>query len=178
MNKKLKNELTEWVKAISIALVCGIAITLVIQPTMVSGQSMHPTLENNDYLIINRLAYGTDEPQRGDIVVFKTKLTDNKSHKEKNLVKRVIALPGEHIVIKDSKVYINDKLLDESYIKGIYTSGYIDMIVPNNQVFTMGDNRPESADSRMEEIGTVSLDDIVGKVSLRLYPFDKVGNID
>lgn len=178
MNNKVKSDLIEWIKTFSIALVCGIVITFVVQPTIVSGESMQPTLENKDYLIINKLAYENDIPKRGDIIVFKTKLIDNKSKKKKNLVKRVIALPGEHIVIKNSEVFINGEFLNESYIHGIYTYGDIDMVVPKNHVFTMGDNRPDSADSRMEEIGAISLDDVVGKVSLRLFPFDKVGDIE
>lgn len=87
-------------------------------------------------------------------------------------------MPGEHIVIKNNEVYIDGKLLDESYINGVYTSGDIDIIVPENHIFTMGDNRPYSGDSRNSEVGTISLDDVVGKVSIRLYPFDKLGTVN
>ena len=90
---------------------------------------MYPTLKDNDYLFINKLTYEVEGPKRGDIIVFKTELIDDKSSKKKSLVKRVIALPGEHIVIKNSEVYIDDELLNESYIKGVYTSGDIDIIV-------------------------------------------------
>lgn len=178
MNIKIKQDIWEWTKAISISLVLAIGITFIAQPIIVSGQSMYPTLENNDYLFVNKLAYKTEEPKRGDILIFKTQLLDTKSNKKKDLVKRVIALPGEHIVIKNSKVYINGKLLDENYIKNVDTLGAIDIIVPENEIFVMGDNRPVSQDSRSYEIGTVSINDIVGKVSLRIYPFDKVGFIE
>lgn len=178
MNKRLKSELIEWIKTLATALVLALAITCVVQPTMVSGQSMYPTLENNDYLFINKLAYHVESPKRGDIIVFKTELLDNKSYKGKKLVKRVIALPGEHLVIKNSEVYVDGKLLDETYINGADTLGDIDIIVPQNRVFAMGDNREKSMDSRSSEIGTVSEDDIVGKVSIRVYPFDKLGSID
>ena len=178
MNTKVKHEILEWIKTISISLVIAIGATFIVQPTIVRGQSMYPTLENKDYLFINKLAYKNEDPKRGDIIVFKTELIDIKSNKKKDLVKRVIALPGEHIVIKNSEVYINGELLDEIYLKDIYTSGDIDMIVPENHVFTMGDNRPDSLDSRNYEIGTVSINDIVGKVSMRVYPFDKLGNIN
>ena len=87
-------------------------------------------------------------------------------------------MPGEHIVIKNSEVYIDDELLNESYIKGVYTSGDIDIIVPENNIFIMGDNRENSLDSRDDRIGTISLDDVVGKVSMRVYPFDKIGSIN
>lgn len=178
MNKKVKDEILEWIKTISVSLVIAMGVTFIVQPTIVRGQSMYPTLENKDYLFINKLAYKTEEPKRGDIIVFKTEMIDSKSNKKKDLVKRVIALPGEHIVIKNSEVYINDELLDEIYLKDVYTSGDIDIIVPENNVFTMGDNRPDSLDSRSYEIGTVSINDIVGKVSMRVYPFDKLGNIN
>lgn len=178
MNTKTKHEILEWVKTISTSLVIAIGITFIVQLTIVSGQSMYPTLENNDCLFINKLTYKTEEPQRGDIIVFKTELLDSKSNKKKDLVKRVIALPGEHITIKNSKLYINGKLLHENYIKNVDILEDIDITVPENEIFVMGDNRPASHDSRNYDIGTVSIDDIIGKVSVRIYPFDKVGAIE
>lgn len=153
-------------------------ITLIVQPTIVSGKSMDPTLENKDYLFVNKLAYKAEGPKRGDIIVFKTDLIDKKSNKKKDLVKRVIALPGEKIVIKNSKVYINNKYLDESYINDVYTEGDINIVVPENHIFVMGDNRTDSSDSRDQDIGTISLDDIIGKVAIRIYPFNKIGKIN
>lgn len=177
MKRKLKNEIIDWIKTICISGVIAVGITLIAQPTIVNGQSMYPTLENKDYLIVNKLAYNNKVPKRGDIIVFKTELIDNETSKKKNLVKRVIALPGEHLVIKDNHVYINDKYLSEDYINNVYTSGDIDIIVPDNHVFTMGDNREDSDDSRKSYIGTIPLDNIVGKVAVRAYPFDKIGNV-
>lgn len=178
MNKKVRSELIEWAKSISVSIVLAMVITIVVQPTTVSGESMYPTLKDNDYLFINKLTYEVEGPKRGDIIVFKTELIDDKSSKKKSLVKRVIALPGEHIVIKNNEVYIDDELLNESYIKGVYTSGDIDIIVPENNIFIMGDNRENSLDSRDDRIGTISLDDVVGKVSMRVYPFDKIGSVN
>ncbi|MEG0578226.1 MAG: signal peptidase I, partial [Bacilli bacterium] len=89
--------------------------------------------------------------------------------------KRVISLPGEHIVIKDGEVFIDGKKLNENYLHGVNTDGNIDMIVPQNHIFTMGDNRPNSGDSR--EIGTINIDDVIGKVDIRLYPFNKIGTV-
>lgn len=174
MNKKVKNELIEWTKSIFVSMFILIIIMLVVQPTTVSGQSMYPTLKDKDYLLINKLIYQIKGPKRGDIVVFKKEIDDDKSSKKKSLVKRVIALPGEHIVIKNGQIYIEGEILNESYIEDIYTSGYVDIVVPENNIFIMGDNRIESLDSRDDKIGTVSLDDVVGKVSMRLYPFDKI----
>lgn len=178
MNIKLKNEIIQYIKTICIAGIIAIGINLVVKPTIVSGESMYPTLENKDYLIINRLSYKNDIPERGDIIVFKTELIDNESNKKKNLVKRVIGLPGEHLVIKDSKVYIDGNYLEEEYLNNIYTEGDIDIIIPDNHVFTMGDNRENSDDSRKSYIGTISLEDILGKAFVRMYPFNKVGQIE
>lgn len=175
MSKKIKQEIISLLKSISFAVILALAISTFIKPTIVNGQSMYPTLKDKDYLIVNKLAYINQNPQRGDIIVFKTDLIDNNTNKKKDLVKRVIALPGEHIVIKDGEVFIDSKKLNEDYLHGVNTDGNIDMIVPKNHIFTMGDNRPKSRDSR--EIGAINIDDIIGKVDIRLYPFNKIGNV-
>lgn len=173
MTENIKKEIISWMKTISVSILLAFSITLFIKPTVVNGESMYPTLTNNEYLIVNKLSYINHPPKRGDIVVFKTNLIDNKTNKKKDLVKRVIALPGEHIIIKNNEVFIDGKKLNESYLDEINTDGNIDMIVPQNHIFAMGDNRPKSIDSR--EIGSIDIDDVIGKVSIRLYPFNKIG---
>lgn len=177
MNKKIYKEIFEWVRSIFIAVVIAICIQIFISPTIVNGESMYPTLENNDFLIINKLAYTNKLPNRGDIIAFKTDLIDSKTNKKKDLIKRVIALPGERITIKDYSVYINGQLFSENYINNIDTSGDIDIIVPEGHVFVLGDNRGNSADSRDSIIGTIRSDDIIGKASVRLFPFNKIGKL-
>ncbi|GAA0702876.1 signal peptidase I [Paraclostridium ghonii] len=172
MTGKIKKEIISWLKTISVSMLLVFSITLFIKPTIVNGESMYPTLNNNDYLIVNKLSYIKQAPKRGDMLVFKTGLIDNKTNKKKDLVKRVIALPGEHIIIKDGEVFIDGKKLNEEYLHGVTTDGNIDMIVPQNHIFTMGDNRPKSGDSR--EIGAINIDDVIGKVDIRLYPFNKI----
>lgn len=176
MSENFKKELIEWIKIIATALIFAFIITQFIRPTLVRGQSMYPTLEEDDYLIINRIAYKVGEPKQGDIIVFSTNLLqDNGEHKD--LVKRVIATEGDHIKIENSKVYVNDKLIDEPYIHDEYTDGDIDITVPENKIFAMGDNREESLDSRYEEVGLVDEKNVMGKVILRLFPFDKIGTV-
>lgn len=175
MTEKIKKEIISWLKTISVSMLLAFSITLFIKPTIVNGESMYPTLNNNEYLILNKLSYIKQAPKRGDILVFKTDLIDNKTNKKKDLVKRVIALPGEHIVIKDGEVFIDGKKLNEDYLHGVNTDGNIDMIVPQNHIFTMGDNRPKSGDSR--EIGAINIDDVIGKVDIILYPFNKIGTV-
>ena len=176
MSEKFKKEIIEWGKVIVTALVFAFIITQFIRPTLVRGESMYPTLVENDYLIINRMAYKLGKPKDGDIIVFKTDLLQDNG-KQKDLVKRVIATEGQHIKIEDSKVYVDDKLLDEPYIHDNYTSGDIDMIIPEGKVFAMGDNREKSLDSRYEEVGLVNEKDIMGKVMIRLFPFNKIGPV-
>ena len=176
MSEKFKKEIIEWGKVIITALVFAFIITQFIRPTLVRGESMYPTLVENDYLIINRMAYKLGKPKDGDIIVFKTDLLQDNG-KQKDLVKRVIATEGQHIKIEDSKVYVDDKLLDEPYIHDNYTSGDIDMVIPEGEVFAMGDNREKSLDSRYEEVGLVNEKDIMGKVMIRLFPFNKIGPV-
>lgn len=170
-------EILEWIKTIAVALVIAFIITTFIRPTLVRGYSMYPTLEENDYLIINRMAYKNNIPTRGNIIVFKSHLIQENG-KSKDLVKRVIAVPGDHLIIKDSKVYINDKLQNESYIHEAYTSGDIDTVIPEGDIFAMGDNRENSMDSRDPQVGLVPIEDIMGKVVVRLYPFNKIGSVE
>ncbi len=177
MKEKIKNEIIEWVKIIATALVFAFIITQFIRPTLVRGESMYPTLEEDDYLIINRMAYKVGEPKKGDVIVFKTNLLQEDG-KKKDLVKRVIAVEGDHIKIENSEVFVNDKKLEESYIHDNYTDGYIDMVIPEDEVFAMGDNRERSLDSRYEDVGLVEEKDIMGKVMIRLFPFNKIGSID
>lgn len=177
MSDKFKTELFEWAKIILTALIFAFVITQFIRPTLVRGESMYPTLEENDYLIINRITYKIGNPKPGDIIVFSTNLKQENGE-DKDLVKRVIATEGDHIKIEDSKVYVNDKLIEEAYIHEEYTEGSIDVTIPENKIFAMGDNREESLDSRYEEVGLVDEKDIMGKVMIRLFPFNKIGSID
>lgn len=177
MNDKIKKEAIEWIKILATALVFAFIITQFVRPTLVKGESMYPTLKEGNYLIINRMAYKTGEPKYGDIIVFSTQLLQEDGNK-KDLVKRVIAVEGDHIKIQDSQVYINDKLIDEPYIHNNYTEGNIDMVIPKDKVFAMGDNREKSLDSRYEDVGLVDEKDIMGKIMIRLFPFNKIGKVD
>jgi len=177
MKDNVRKEIIDWVKTIVISLALAFLIVQVIKPTIVSGESMYPTLNDRDYLILNRMAYKFGDIDRGDIIVFKTDLKQDNG-KEKDLIKRVIAIPGDHLVIKDSKVYINGEVQDEPYIHNEYTSGDIDIVIPDNNVFVMGDNRQNSRDSRSSDVGLVNESDIIGEVMIRLFPFNKIGTVN
>ena len=167
----------EFIKDIAIALVIVIAITLIIKPTIVKESSMEPTLYENNYLFVNKLAYLTkDHPDYGDIIIFKSDIDKDDGSGKKILIKRVIAVENDVVTVSEGNVYRNGIKLDESYTLEGFTSGDIkDYAVPENDVFVMGDNRGVSLDSRSGEVGTISEDSIIGKAFFRLYPFSEIG---
>lgn len=170
----MKEEIIEWIKTIILSLVIALVITTFVKPTIVKNYSMSPTLEENDFLIINRFLYKRSTPKKGDIVVFQSNLKTD-TGEDKLLIKRVIAVPGDHILIREGKVYINGKLLEEDYIPGVYTDGFVDITIPEEKVFVMGDNRGNSLDSRDSHLGLIDYDVIMGKAFVRLFPFNKIG---
>lgn len=167
-------------------VVAFILTSFVFQQYEVDGPSMETTLHNQDRLIVVKVARTWSDitghpyiPQRGNIVIFSENgLYNSSGVAEKQLVKRVVALPGERVVINNGVLTVYNKQNPNgfdpdktmSYGKVITTtSGNIDEIVPPNNVFVMGDNRPDSLDSRY--FGTVPVKNIIGKVDLRIYPF-------
>lgn len=177
LKDKIKKEVIEWIKIIVTSLAIALVITHFIRPTLVQGSSMYPTLEEKDYLIINRVAYNKKLPEKEDIIVFKTELLQDNG-KKKDLVKRVIGLPGDHIKISDNSVYLNGDLLNEEYLSSsVVTEGNIDITIPDDYIFVMGDNRQHSMDSRDPDVGLVKIEDIMGKVVIRLLPFNKIGKV-
>ncbi len=158
--------------AISLAIIIPVRYFL-IQPFYVKGASMEPNFFDHEYLIIDELSYRLNDPQRGDIVVFKYPKDPTQY-----FIKRVIGMPEETVEIIDGKVRIYNKehpngfFLDETgYIDGVFTSSRQIQPLKKGQYYLMGDNRPASLDSRI--FGPVERDFIVGKVLLRGYPVDR-----
>lgn len=193
--KGLVGELVEIINVFIMAIIFAVLIVQVIRPTRVDGLSMYPTLDNNDYLIINRISRYTGV-ERGDVVVFDSSMEINSLKKNKStfktivdftlqddsntkdLVKRVIAVGGDHIQISDNQVKVNGKLLDEKYVsEGNRTEGNIDAVVPKGHLFCMGDNRMRSLDSRYTEVGYVPENKIIGTVLVRLLPISSMGTV-
>lgn len=169
----------EFIKDLIIAVVIVLIVTAIIKPTIVKESSMEPTLYENNYLFINKLAYITKEhPEYEDIIVFKSDLDKDDGNGKKLLIKRVIGVENDTITISEGKVYRNGFEISEPYIMDGYTSGEVyEYTVPENEIFVMGDNRSVSLDSRAPEVGTVSEDDVVGKAFIRIYPFGDFGMI-
>jgi len=163
---QLKEELVAWVKTLlSAAVYAVLIVTFGFQVARVEGQSMAPTLADQDRLIVNKLAYRIGTPQVGDIVMLYYPLNPDKS-----FVKRVIAEEGDQIRIVDGRVYRNDVLIPDDYVPTEFRShdDYGPQVVPQGYYFVMGDHRNNSSDSR--HWGFVPKKYIIGKVQLRWWP--------
>jgi signal peptidase I len=167
--------LRELVEVIVLAVILYFGISFAVQAVHVEGLSMFATLDDNDYLIANKIDYRLHAPQRGDIIILRPP-SDN----SKDFIKRIIALPGERILISHGFVYINGHKLDEPYLPEAWTQldtwgGPDGMVVPPNSYFVMGDNRNRSQDSRI--FGFIGRDRIDGRAWFRIWPLNHFGNI-
>jgi signal peptidase I len=163
---QVKEELVAWVKTLMSAAVYAVLIvTFLFQVARVEGQSMAPTLEDQDRLIVNKLVYRIGEPRRGDIVMLYYPINP-----EKSFVKRVIAEEGDTVRIVDGRVYVNDIPLKDDYVASEYRShdDWGPQVIPEGYDFVMGDHRNNSSDSR--HWGMVPKKYIIGKVQIRWWP--------
>ncbi len=148
-------------------------VTYVTHRSRVHTSSMEATLSDGDNIMMDTISYRFHEPERFDIISF-----PNYSNPDEYLIKRIIGLPGEKIQIKEGKIYINDEELSESYgLETIQAGGRAELPIQlgTDEYFVMGDNRNDSLDSRMEEVGNIKREDIDGKAWLRIWPFNKFG---
>jgi len=159
-------------------LIIALAIALpfrffIAQPFIVSGSSMEPTFLDKEYLVVDEITYRFQPPQRGDVVIFKYPLDTSKY-----FIKRIVGLPGEHVVVEGNRVIIYNKEnpqgfeLSEPYIK-YPSSKTSNTALKDDEYFTMGDNRDKSLDSRYW--GPMPKKDLVGRAILRLFPPSKIG---
>jgi signal peptidase I len=164
--ERFAEELITWLKTLaSAAVYATLIVTFVCQVARVEGQSMEPTLEDQDRLIVNKLVYRIGEPRRNDVVMLYYPLNPNKS-----FVKRVIGEPGDDVYITDGRVYVNGIPLKDDFIPAKFRSHdeYGPIRVKEGHYFVMGDHRNNSSDSRMW--GEVPKMYILGKVQLRWWP--------
>lgn len=166
------DEGVEWGKSVVIAIIIAFLIkTFIFNSTLVMGSSMEPTLHPSDRLFAEKISIYLKKYDRGDIIVLKAPDEDKKDY-----IKRIIGLEGDKVEIKDGQVYINNELLLEDYIlEDSYTHSYgeISWLVPEGEVFVLGDNRDDGASKDSRVFGTISVDSIKAVTCFRYYPFDK-----
>lgn len=183
-------EIVEWIKALVIAVVLVFIIRqFLFSPFIVDGPSMEPNFESGERLIVNKILYTFREPKFGEVVVFDV------PEQGRKFIKRVIGVPGDKIKLEGDNLYINDQLVEESYIKEAIEAAHArgelyngdgasynfpndmvqEMVVPEGAVFAMGDHRDNSTDSRM--IGFVEDKEIVGRADVIFWPLDKISFI-
>lgn len=172
VNNRFAKELRGWILSIIAAAIIAFVIkALLFDIIEISGPSMVPTLHDFDRVAIEKLCTYTGNYKRGEVIIL-----DPGSKGEGIYIKRIIALPGELLEIKEGKVYIDGSLLEEDYLQEFtYTDIDTRITVPEDCVFVMGDNRRVSEDSR--RIGPIPIKNIKGHALFRLYPFDHMGKI-
>ena len=188
MNINLYNKKPKWKKYVKGLVLWVIEIALVIlaayfiieyavEKTTMMGVSMSTTLNDGDKIIINKIAYLRDEPERFDVIVF----SQSKNGHGYYNIKRVIGLPGETVEIINGAVYINgEKLREVIEVEAMRVAGLAEetIVLGENEFFVLGDNRNYSEDSRFANIGIIVKEDIIGKAWLRLEPFSIIDKIN
>ena len=181
-NAKIK-EFLEWIKSTVITCVITIAvITFIVSPTVVNGDSMMPTYEDGDIVLVNKIGKKISGIERFDVIVFE-------APNGETYIKRVIGLPGDHIAYENDTLYINDEAHEEAYLD-VYKKQLLDnspltedftlqsatdySTIPEGYLFVLGDNRRNSLDSRYASVGLVPMEKVFGKTNIRFYPLDSI----
>jgi signal peptidase I len=173
----------EWIAVIGGAVLLAVIVKAVLlQAFYIPSASMYPTLQKGDRVLVNKLSYKLHDVNRGDVVVFERPPSETATDIP-DLIKRVVGLPGEEIVIEGGHVYVDGRMLEESYLpEGVTTSADNAPLkctrddpcqVPDGDVWVMGDNRNDSKDSRY--FGPIDEDTIVGRAFVVVWPLDRLG---
>jgi len=181
-NSQQENEgswIGELTRTIGLSIVLALGIrTFVAEARWIPSESMVPTLQKYDKLIVDKLSYHFVNPQRGDIVVFSPTTNIKKEHPNLKdaFIKRIIGLPGDKVEIKGERVYINDRPLQEKYIEAPPQYQYGPVTVPHDSYLVLGDNRNNSYDSHFW--GFVPRENIIGRAVVRFWPPNRIGELD
>jgi len=175
--------LLEFIQSIVLALAVFVLFYLfVAQPNEVKGSSMFPNFKDKQYLLTEKISYQFNNPQRGDVVIFKAPASEPCAADECEYIKRVVGVPGDKVMVKEGDVYLNGEKLDQSFLPemvysspGEYMEEGVEKEVPEGKYLCFGDNRPNSRDGR--EFGPIDRDLIIGKAFFRYWPVDSVGLI-
>lgn len=176
--KRLVRELFIWIGEIAAVILLSYLIVAfgLVRISMI-GDSMQPTLQDGNSIVVNKMSYRFKKPKRNDVIVFKQSGSEHSYYN----IKRVIGLPGETVQIKDGFVYINGKKLKEEFRFDEIANGGLaneEIKLDAKEYFVLGDNRNASEDSRYTNIGLVMKQDIVGRAWMRVKPFDFVSKIN
>lgn len=178
MIKNIFSALIDFLQGIVVILAIMVMIYLfIMSPQEINGASMEPTFHNKEFILTNKIEYKLHDPQRGDVVIFKSP-----RNKDIDYIKRIIGVPGDRVGLKGGSYYLNGEKLFEPYLAtNTYISGgnYLredgEIVVPKGRYFVSGDNRGHSSDSR--EFGPIPKEDFIGKAFLRYWPFSVAGVI-
>ncbi|CQR71432.1 Signal peptidase I T [Sporomusa ovata DSM 2662] len=163
-------EIKDWVISIIIAILLAFFIRyFIVELYMVEGPSMRPTLVDGERLVVNKFIYRFKTPERGEVLVFRYPRDPSR-----DFIKRVIAVAGDTVEIKDGRVFLNGQLLNEPYILERIKGSYPVATVPQGHIYVMGDNRNNSEDSRFKDVGFVPLELIKGKAVTIFWPLDHI----
>ena len=159
---------------VAFGLVFGFVRPFVVQSFWIPSESMVPTLQVGDRVFVNKFVYRFSEPERGDIVVFKK----SAEGRDDDLIKRVIALPGDHVALYEGELYVNFQRQEEPYVKNPHTQAAFGdslgaLTVPEGKILVLGDNRANSLDGRF--FGPVSMDNIEGEAFAIFWPPSRIG---
>ncbi len=175
-----ENFFLETAKVLGTAAILAFGIrTFVAEARFIPSSSMEKTLLIDDRLIVEKIGYHFEQPQRGDVIVFKTdniKQLQERNYKNEAFIKRIIGLPGDTVAIREGVVYVNQKPVQEKYIAEKPNQDFGPVKVPPSSYLVMGDNRNNSYDSRYW--GFVPKDDIIGRAVFRFWPPNRLGTID
>ncbi|MFA7468660.1 MAG: signal peptidase I [Desulfotomaculaceae bacterium] len=169
--KKQKSALLEILESVAIAVLLAVLIRMFLfQPFIIPSESMYPTLQISDRIMVNKLSYHLGDPGRGDVIVFKYPMDPSR-----DFVKRLIAVGGETIEVRDNVIYINGNAVSEEYLPPdlIMNGDFGPVEVPPGTYFMMGDNRNSSEDSR--SWGMLPEENIIGKAVVIYWPVNRIG---
>jgi signal peptidase I len=161
-----KRSIVDLVITVVVTLLLFLGLHAAVEPRQVLGESMQPTLHNGEYVMLDKISYDFGSPQRGDIIVFKYPYAPNEDY-----IKRVIGLPGDHVVIKNGVVSVNGVALKEPYTADPPDYTY-NAVVPQGDLFVLGDNRDNSSDSHIW--GMLPRSDVIGRAIFSYWPLNEL----
>ena len=177
MSAKEENAVVELLKTLVCAGFLAIGIrACVAEARFIPSESMLPTLEIDDRLIIEKISYHFNDPKRGDVVVFSPTDALKKENYKEAFIKRIIGLPGDTVEVKNGEVYVNNKKLTEKYIEEPPNYEYPPTKVPEDRYLVLGDNRNNSYDSHFW--GFVPRKNLIGRAAVRFWPPTRLGGLD